>query len=72
LTAAAPDLQPAAQRLNNQDWSYAVFELYLGQRDPSATLAAAPIAAALVCATCSSLSVANGCEAGPAITVFRY
>jgi hypothetical protein len=29
-------------------------------------------AAALVCATCFSLSVANGYGAGPAITVFRY
>jgi lipoprotein NlpI len=38
---AASDLEPAARRLNSQDWPYAVFELYVGRRDPAATLAAA-------------------------------
>ena len=27
--------------MNSQDWPYAVFELYVGRRDPAATLAAA-------------------------------
>jgi lipoprotein NlpI len=38
---AAPDLQPAMQRLKNQDWPYPVFELFLGRRDPQAVLDAA-------------------------------
>src|SRR6266853_427826 len=37
----ASDLEPAARRLNSRTWPYAVFELYLGRRDPAATLAAA-------------------------------
>ena len=38
---AASDLEAAARRMNSRDWPYAVFELYLGRRDPAATLAAA-------------------------------
>jgi tetratricopeptide (TPR) repeat protein len=38
---AASDLEPAARRMNSRDWPFAVFELYLGRRDPAATLAAA-------------------------------
>ena len=38
---AAPDLEAAAQRTKSRDWPYAVFELFLGQRDAAATLAAA-------------------------------
>jgi tetratricopeptide (TPR) repeat protein len=37
----ASDLEPAARRMTNQSWPYAAFELYLGRRDPAATLAAA-------------------------------
>ena len=35
------DLEAAERRMNSQDWPYAVFELYLGRRDPEAALAAA-------------------------------
>ena len=38
---AAPDLEATVQRMKGRDWPYAVFELFLGQRDPAATLAAA-------------------------------
>jgi tetratricopeptide (TPR) repeat protein len=38
---AASGLEAAAQRVNSRDWPYPLFELYLGRRDPAATLAAA-------------------------------
>jgi lipoprotein NlpI len=38
---AVSDLEPLAQHMKNRDWPYEVLELYLGRRDPEATLAAA-------------------------------
>jgi tetratricopeptide (TPR) repeat protein len=38
---AGSGLEGAAQRMNSRDWPHPVFELYLGQSDPAATLAAA-------------------------------
>jgi tetratricopeptide (TPR) repeat protein len=35
------DLEPAMQRLKNGEWPYPVFELFIGRRDPQATLDAA-------------------------------
>jgi len=32
---AAPDLEATVQRMKGHDWPYAVFELFLGQRDPA-------------------------------------